>query len=163
MYFSCLLEASDPTKSEVISYYKFVLNILKRLRSFIFFGFTFWDYDQIFGMRRFVISKCDPANSNYLRFLDNLLYLNLQDRDRESISEALYSMGAKIPRDPLYRKNYKINTLHQDGYYDIIHQHNRSCLEAEIKILEKRFLRRFLLEPQLGGHNKIERKGGDWI
>jgi hypothetical protein len=55
----------------------------------LIFGFTYWDYEVIQSIGQTIKDQSQP--------LENPLYFNLQSRDQESVSEALYSIGEELP------------------------------------------------------------------
>lgn len=131
-------------KNQRQEFYKAIFTIVKIFQESLFFGFTFWDYDLLFSLRDVLIEEFgeDPENFD---FLDEIVYFNLQERERESVSEALYSIGEEIPRDPLFRNGRNIQRLYEKGFDDIIRRHNYSCLQAEATLLLKRYLKKHLL------------------
>lgn len=148
--YSYLLPISAPSIQEIEVFYQAILHIQSIFLDFMVFGFTFWDYELL---------KTISDEAGHCKFnFENLYYFNLQARDRESVSEALYNIGEKLPKDPLYRRNRKINQLHEDGFFDIIRKHNRSCLQAELMILVKRFLPTHLISTSNHNQNEVNPK-----
>lgn len=134
-------------------FYKFIAKLLKILRKVLLFGFTFWDLDSILRVKEDLIYKYG-FDKDKLKYFDDLLYFNLQEYDHENVSSALYSLGmTEIPKDPLYRKSSHVNKLFKDGFYDIIQQHNFSCLACESFIFLKRFIPKHIITLQTGERN----------
>jgi len=125
-------------------FYLTIIRILIILRKVLLFTFSYWDIERIYDIREKMIQDYNVPVSK-LRFIDNLKYFNLQEYDRESISAALYSLGEEIPKDPLLRKSYQINRLYEDGFNDMVLQHNYSCFVCESTIFLKRFVKKHLL------------------
>ncbi|MBD3215640.1 MAG: hypothetical protein GF311_23720 [Candidatus Lokiarchaeota archaeon] len=125
-------------------FYRKVIELLSILVSakILLFGFSNWDYDvitNIFGRESI------DLRVNNIPLLSQFFYFNLQEHDKESLSEAIYSIHEELEPDPLFRNSKNINELHLHKYYQIIRQHNRSCLLNEVKILKNRFLKKNLI------------------
>lgn len=131
---------------KVGEFYVAMLRLLRIIHrnGLLFFGFTYWDYDRLLEVRNDVYRKFSQKTEE-LEFLDNLKYFSLQERDKQSITETLYSMGLPIPKDPLFRTGRKVNDLYDDGFIEIVRQHNNSCLKAESLLLYRLYLRKHLL------------------
>lgn len=135
-----------PDYNDIPSFYEHIISIFRVFQDSLVFGFTFWDYDHLFLMRDVLVNTFHYDPTKY-HFLSTLKYFNLQSRERESIPEALYSLGEHLPKDPLYRRMYHITDLYEDGFYEIIREHNVSCLRAALILLTKRYLPTKLLTP----------------
>ena len=125
-----------------------LFKVLKLVKDLIIFAFSFWDFNMIIKIQKTLKENYGYSDSQ-LKSIDSILnnYFNLQEYDKESVVSALYSFGIKeseVPRDPLYRKSFLINQLYSDGFYNIIQEHNRSCLQAELMLL-KRYIRKNLI------------------
>jgi len=146
-----------PEKYSVSDFYRLIFRILEIFQDSLLFGFTFWDYDMLFTIKDSIFSNSLNNRGETKDILERIKYFNLQERDRESVAEALYSLGSTLPRDPLYRRNYHINQLWEDGFYDIIRQHNCSCLRAELAILKGRYLPKYVMYNK--NKSKIKNSG----
>jgi hypothetical protein len=142
----------------VKEFYVFIAKLLNILKNVLLFGFTFWDLEVIYDIKKQLIQNYGCSVES-LRFIDKLFYFNIQEYDKESISAALYSLGEEVPKDPLFRKSSNIDKLYNDGFYDIIVKHNFSCLKAEVIIFLRRFLKRHLIKfPQ--NIFELDQRGG---
>jgi hypothetical protein len=76
---------------------------------------------------------------------ETLKIVNIQLRDFEGMIPALYSIGEEAVDDPLLRDNKKINLHFKKGHYNLILEHNKSCLLSTQKIVQKRYLKENLI------------------
>lgn len=76
---------------------------------------------------------------------ETLKIVNIQLRDFEGMIPALYSIGEEAVDDPLLRDNKKINLHFKKGHYNLILEHNKSCLLSTQKIVKKRYLKETLI------------------
>ena len=135
-------------ESKTNEFFNCLYRVLKLLKDLLVFAFSFWDFDMINHIKE-ILKKDYGYTNSQLSIIDSILnnYYNLQEYDKESVISALYAFGVKesqVPKDPLYRKSFLINQLFADNFYNIIQEHNRSCLQAEL-ILLKRYVRKNLI------------------
>lgn len=133
--------------NNISGFYLSILRLLKIMhdKGVLFFGFTYWDYDRLMEMRE-KMRNTFPNESYEFSYLDDLKYFNLQEREMQSITETLYSLDLKIPKDPLFRTGRQANDLFEDGFIKIVQQHNISCLKSESLLFSHLFLKKHLIE-----------------
>ena len=59
----------------------------------------------------------------------------------EGLIPALFSIGEKPFDDPLLRDNKKVDFHFKEGHFDLILEHNKSCLLSTLKLLKMRYLK----------------------
>jgi hypothetical protein len=134
-------------ENNISRFYLSILRLIKMMHKegILFFGFTYWDYDRLMEMRE-KMRKTFPNESYDFTYLDDLKYFNLQEREMQSITETLYSLDLKIPKDPLFRTGRQANDLFEDGFIKIVQQHNISCLKSESLLFSHLFLKKHLIK-----------------
>ncbi|MFX0181155.1 MAG: hypothetical protein ACFE78_13295 [Candidatus Hodarchaeota archaeon] len=76
-----------------------------------------------------------------LDFLGALKIVNIQLRADEGLIPALFSIGEKPFDDPLLRDNRKVDFHFKEGHYNLLLEHNKSCLLSTSKLLKMRYLK----------------------
>jgi len=132
-------------KGKVEQFYTCMNQLLYILKDVLIFGFSYWDLSAFLNMRDALVDIYGHDKKNF-SFYDDFKYFNLQEHDKESVAEALYSLGEEIPKDPLYRDSSKINKLYDDGFMEIVRKHNYSCLKSESIIFLKRFVKKNIMK-----------------
>lgn len=65
----------------------------------------------------------------------------MQIRDGEGLIPALYSINQKSYDDPLLRDNKSVDLHYKEGHFELILEHNVSCLLSTLKIVKFRYLK----------------------
>ena len=85
------------------------------------------------------VKKMQPKVS--AEFLNNLKMINIQLRTDEGLVPALYSIGEEPYNDPLLRDNKIVDFHFQEGHYNLLLEHNKSCLLSTLKLVKTRYLK----------------------
>jgi len=76
-----------------------------------------------------------------VQFLESLKIVNILLRTDEELVPALYSIGEKPYNDPLLRENKKLDIHFKEGHYNLILEHNKSCLLSTLILMKMRYLK----------------------
>jgi hypothetical protein len=124
----------------LIDFYGTVWKILNKLIDF--YLFTFSNHESRFFMR---ILPYKLKGVNDKPFFQMLKIINVQKSDFEGIVPALYSLNEGSYHDPLLRDSKNIELHFKNGDYYLIMEHNKSCLLSTLKIVQKRYLKLYLI------------------
>ncbi|MFX0106425.1 MAG: hypothetical protein ACFE75_13195 [Candidatus Hodarchaeota archaeon] len=86
-----------------------------------------------------IVKKIQPKLPT--EFLNNLIIINIQLRTDEGLVPALYSIGEEPYDDPLLRDNKTVDLHFQEGHYNLLLEHNKSCLLSTLKLVKTRYLK----------------------
>jgi len=118
---------------------RIIVKLLSLFRSLYLFCFSNHEIRFIKKILPNKISKNQPKPST--DFLKTLNIVNIQSRTDEGLIPALFSIGEKPFDDPLLRDNKKVDFHFKEGHYDLILEHNKSCLLSTLKLVKMRFLK----------------------
>lgn len=71
----------------------------------------------------------------------NLKLVNVQKFNFEGLIPALYSIDNNVYDNPLLRDSKKVNLHFKQGHYDLILNHNKSCLLSILELVKNRYLK----------------------
>ncbi|TFG21947.1 MAG: hypothetical protein EU529_12050 [Promethearchaeota archaeon] len=135
-------------------FYEFIIKLLQIIKNFYLFCFSDKE-KRIINYIKY-LAKEGLQNDN-IKFIDSLVMVNLQENKYESLSAAVNKIGSIVDPEPLLRNSKDIDLHYKYGHYDLILNHNLSCLKEEMKILYKRFFKLNLIRfPSLGEIKVIE-------
>ncbi|NVM35843.1 MAG: hypothetical protein HWN81_09620 [Candidatus Lokiarchaeota archaeon] len=122
-------------------FFNLILELLFILRDFYLFSFSNYEQRVIQG----ILESLGVFSSEKYLFVRNLKIINLQKFSFEALIPALYSINKDVYNDPLLRDSKKVNLHFKQGHYDLILDHNRSCLLSILKIVKYRYLKEVLI------------------
>lgn len=124
----------------LLNLYKTIWKILNKLIDF--YLFTFSNHEVRF-FKRILPFKLKEVNDK--TFFHVLKTINVQKKNFEGLVPALYSINERSYHDPLLRNSKNIELHFKNGDYYLILEHNKSCLLSTLKIVQKRYLKLYLL------------------
>ncbi|MFX1585992.1 MAG: hypothetical protein ACFFDL_15705, partial [Promethearchaeota archaeon] len=128
-------------KSEQIvpKFNRIIVKLLSLLGGLYLFCFS---NHEIRFIKKILPNKVSKNQPNFsLDFLGALKIVNIQLRTDEGLIPALFSIGEEPFDDPLLRDNKKVDFHFKEEHYDLILEHNKSCLLSTLKLLKMRYLR----------------------
>ena len=129
----CISEAGS------MKFYQMILKLLAIVKEWFLFSFSSHEARFILKILPYKVQKCETKPST--TFLKNLNIINVQIREDEGLVPALYSIGQTTYNDPLLRNNTNVDLHYKEGHFNLILEHNKSCLLSTLKLVKFRFLK----------------------
>lgn len=125
-------------------FFDLVLEILFLLKEFYLFCFSNHEFHVINEVMEFFNSRSEK-DTLPISFVRKLKLVNVQKFNFEGLIPALYSIDKEVYDDPLLRDSKKVNLHFKKGHYDLILDHNKSCLMSILTLVKSRYLKETLV------------------
>ena len=130
-----------------------ILRIFRKMPIFVFSNY------EIFYIHNELLNRLKQTHQKReWEFFEALPIINVQERGYESTEAALYSMNQEPIPDPLLRKGTTVDFRFQLNQFELILDHNKSCLQNTWIILEQRYLKKNLLQYPWRENKKLKTK-----
>ena len=125
-------------------FFGFILEILSILKDFYIFSFSNHEFHVLNEIIEFFNFR-STKESQPISFVRNLKLVNVQKFNFEGLIPALYSIDKRAYDDPLLRDSKKVHLHFKKGHYNLILDHNKSCLLSILEVVKNRYLKETLV------------------
>lgn len=123
-------------------FFKIIYSVLSILRDFYIVTFSNYESSFIYNTLYYELQIDDPKLD--LSFFERLQLINVQHRTYEALVAAVLSLSIEPYPDPILRDTKKMEVFFEDKQFDLILNHNISCLINSLYVLFFRFFRKNL-------------------